>query len=398
MHSKRSREIPLPVIILLDILMTALILGLFMLFQIVIPARESAAASRAKIMASQSETESKPEVALLSSSPSEPDREVQIEVADISAEVAKDVSDDTVLTMSETEASGDSVLNSAIESEQPFEKDNFVSLPEPTPDTRTPWQKQFADYFSDDISRTENSYSSPNVAITIETKTFEEGSRKSVYHVADIHIGSIDCFKTYLSHGIYTYFDTQDVLEMDIAANALLSISGDFCTYQKTGFFVRNGEVVKDDHSWGDICVLYEDGTMECIVNGMYGKNEDLLEKGALQVWNFGPSLLDKNGGIRYDYTVSQSVMYPNPRSAIGYYEPGHYCFVVVDGRQEGYSKGMLLNELAGVFQELGCKCAYNLDGGGSAVMTFRHDRFSQQSNGADRMLGDILLIREPEE
>ncbi|MBQ8076054.1 MAG: phosphodiester glycosidase family protein [Oscillospiraceae bacterium] len=398
MHSKRSKEIPLPVIILLDILMTALILGLFVLFQILIPARKSAAASRAKIMASQSETESKPEVALLSSSPSEPDREVQIEVADISAEVAKDVSDDTVLTMSETEASGDSVLNSAIESEQPFEKNNFVSLPEPTPDTRTPWQKQFADYFSDEIIRTENSYSSPNVAISIETRTFEEGSRKSVYHVADIHIGSIDCFKTYLSHGIYTYFDTQDVLEMDMAADALLAISGDFCTYQKTGFFVRNGEVVKDDHSWGDICVLYEDGTMECIVNGMYGKNEDLLEKGALQVWNFGPSLLDKNGGIRYDYTVSQSVMYPNPRSAIGYYEPGHYCFVVVDGRQEGYSKGMLLNELAGVFQELGCKCAYNLDGGGSAVMTFHHDRFSQQSNGADRMLGDILLIREPEE
>ena len=396
MHSKKSREIPLPVIILLDILMTALILGLFMLFQIVIPARESAAASRAKIIASQSETESKSGVALLSSSPSEPDREIQAEVADVSMEISKDVSDDTVLTVAE--APGDPVLNSAIEIEQPSEKDDFISLPEPTPDMRTPWQKQFAEYFSDEIIRTDNSYSSPNVAITIETKTFEEGSRKSVYHVADIHIGSIDSFKTYLSHGIYTYFDTQDVLEMDMAADALLAISGDFCTYQKTGFFVRNGEVVKDDHSWGDICVLYEDGTMECIVNGMYGKNEDLLEKGALQVWNFGPSLLNKNGEIRYDYTVSQSVMYPNPRSAIGYYEPGHYCFVVVDGRQEGYSKGMLLNELAGVFQELGCKCAYNLDGGGSAVMTFHHDRFSQQSNGADRMLGDILLIREPEE
>ena len=398
MHSKKSREIPLPVIILLDILMTALILGLFMLFQIVIPARESAAASRAKIIASQSETESKSGVALLSSSPSEPDREIQAEVADVSMEISKDVSDDTVLTVAEAEAPGDPVLNSAIEIEQPSEKDDFISLPEPTPDMRTPWQKQFAEYFSDEIIRTDNSYSSPNVAITIETKTFEEGSRKSVYHVADIHIGSIDSFKTYLSHGIYTYFDTQDVLEMDMAADALLAISGDFCTYQKTGFFVRNGEVVKDDHSWGDICVLYEDGTMECIVNGMYGKNEDLLEKGALQVWNFGPSLLNKNGEIRYDYTVSQSVMYPNPRSAIGYYEPGHYCFVVVDGRQEGYSKGMLLNELAGVFQELGCKCAYNLDGGGSAVMTFHHDRFSQQSNGADRMLGDILLIREPEE
>jgi exopolysaccharide biosynthesis protein len=36
-----------------------------------------------------------------------------------------------------------------------------------------------------------------------------------------------------------------------------------------------------------------------------------------------------------------------NPRSAIGYYEPGHYCFIVVDGRQNGYSDGMTLDELA---------------------------------------------------
>ncbi len=29
-----------------------------------------------------------------------------------------------------------------------------------------------------------------------------------------------------------------------------------------------------------------------------------------------------------------------NPRTAVGNYEPGHYCFLVVDGRQPGYSDG----------------------------------------------------------
>ena len=38
---------------------------------------------------------------------------------------------------------------------------------------------------------------------------------------------------------------------------------------------------------------------------------------------------------------------------------------------------------------------AYNLDGGGSAVMTFMHEKYSRQSNGADRALSDILLITE---
>ena len=93
---------------------------------------------------------------------------------------------------------------------------------------------------------------------------------------------------------------------------------------------------------------------------------------------------------------MSTAVSYPNPRSAIGYYEPGHYCFVVVDGRQSGYAKGMSIPELAALFEELGCTKAYNLDGGGSAVMVFNHKRYSKQSNGGGRDLGDILLIREP--
>jgi exopolysaccharide biosynthesis protein len=66
-----------------------------------------------------------------------------------------------------------------------------------------------------------------------------------------------------------------------------------------------------------------------------------------------------------------------------------------VDGRQDGYSKGLNMPDLAKIFEDLGCKCAYNLDGGGSAVMVFNQERFSKQSNGGKRGLGDILVIRE---
>jgi exopolysaccharide biosynthesis protein len=68
---------------------------------------------------------------------------------------------------------------------------------------------------------------------------------------------------------------------------------------------------------------------------------------------------------------------------------------VVVDGRQEGHSAGMRLPQLAQVFVDLGCSAAYNLDGGGSAVMYFNGTAYSRQSNGASRELGDILLITE---
>ncbi len=41
-----------------------------------------------------------------------------------------------------------------------------------------------------------------------------------------------------------------------------------------------------------------------------------------------------------------------------------HYCFLVIDGKQKNYSRGMFLDEMAQLFESLGCKAAYNLDGG----------------------------------
>ena len=57
-----------------------------------------------------------------------------------------------------------------------------------------------------------------------------------------------------------------------------------------------------------------------------------------------------------------------NPRTGIGYFEPGHYCLVVVDGRDGDSAPGASIEEFASVFESLGCTQAYNLDGGGSSL------------------------------
>ena len=260
------------------------------------------------------------------------------------------------------------------------------------PDNRTEWQKKFADKFTDEVVVTENSYTSPEVSITINTVVEGEGASKITYYVADIYIASMENFRTHTAHGQMNYFDTQPATEMAAEANAIFAISGDFLTYQKSGFLVRNGEIYAADRNYS-ICVLYPDGTMETYDRGTY-KIQDILDRNPLQVWSFGPVLLDQNGKTRSSYDVSDAVSFPNPRSAIGYYEPGHYALVIVDGRQEGHSAGMRIPQLAQVFEDLGCACAYNLDGGGTAVMIFNGKVFSRQSNGG-RDLGDILLITE---
>lgn len=184
--------------------------------------------------------------------------------------------------------------------------------------------------------------------------------------------------------GSYGYYAEQSALGIDEDSGALIAINGDYCNNQTSGFLVRNGELYFSEQTSNDICVLYKDGTMATYAPDEYVV-EDELQKNVYQVWKFGPKLLDADGVPMTTFNTSSPIKWENPRSAIGYYEPGHYCFVVVDGRQDGYSRGLKIEELAKLFADLGCKAAYNLDGGASAVMTFNDAIYSRPSNGRTR-------------
>lgn len=275
------------------------------------------------------------------------------------------------------------------------ETEAVVEPEEEIPDNRTEWQKKFADHFTDEIVTSDLHYSSPNISIDITPIVVGEGYSACRYYVADIYVGSLDCFRTYLADNLFELYRTQPIQEMAADSSALLAMTGDFYSYQYSGLMIRNGRLFRNDYTGADICVLYGDGTMKTLHPDEYSSKE-LVEEDIWQLWNFGPALLDENGQIPARYNVSETVSYINPRSSVGYYEPGHYCFIVVDGRLDNWSVGMTLPELSQVYFDLGCRAAYNLDGGGSAVMTFGEEVISRQSNGGDRELGDILLIAEP--
>lgn len=266
-------------------------------------------------------------------------------------------------------------------------------MDEPEPERiKTAWQEKFAEHFSDEIISTENTYRSPNVAVEISDITVETGKSSAVCHIADIYIAGIENFATYFPDDEFRHYGSADALTLDAESGAVISINGDYCNAQFSGVLVRNGTAYMTGKTECDICVLYCDGRMETYGPGKYDADE-LMKDDVWQIWKFGPALLDSEGGAKVRFNCSSYIFSGNPRSAVGYYEPGHYCFVVVDGRQNG-SEGLRLKELSKLFSELGCTCAYNLDGGASAVMTFNDGIYSSPSNGG-RELGDILLIRE---
>jgi len=73
----------------------------------------------------------------------------------------------------------------------------------------------------------------------------------------------------------------------------------------------------------------------------------------------------------------------PNPRTAIGLNNNGRWLiFMVIDGRQPGYSEGVTLPELANILISYGVFTGVNMDGGGSSTMVIRGlDKISRVLN-----------------
>ncbi|MGE5495894.1 MAG: phosphodiester glycosidase family protein [Burkholderiales bacterium] len=261
---------------------------------------------------------------------------------------------------------------------------------ETSPEVSDPggWRAKFADKFTDGaVEQNENSYRSANINVSINRVQENE----ITYFVADIYVAELKYFKTAFPGNSEKMGGREATDKIAKDVNAVIAVNGDHCV-DNPGPVVRNGNAYRLNEKAQDALVMNYDGSMQT-----YSSSELDLEKikaeGAYQVWTFGPMLL-KNGQPMTEFDSPQNINGRNPRTAIGYYEPGHYCFVVVDGRQPGYSKGMEMAELSQLMYDLGCKVAFNLDGGQSSEMAFMGNIINQPYNGG-RSTTDILYVAE---
>ena len=253
-----------------------------------------------------------------------------------------------------------------------------------------PLAEKFADRFTDSVTVTENSYSSPDISITVS----EVNEGNLTYYLADIYVRDITCFRTALANDTYGSGFRDSIEDLAALNSALLAVNGDYYGNTSEGVVIRNGIIYRANETDCDVCVLYYDGTMEVIPGSSFSV-EDAIEDGAWQAWTFGPALLDADGQAITAFSSTKRIISANPRTAIGYYEPGHYCLLVVDGR--GESAGITLSQLSQLFYDLGCSAAYNLDGGNSSIMVWGDEVINNPSGGG-RESSDVLLIAEVRE
>lgn len=240
---------------------------------------------------------------------------------------------------------------------------------------------------------TKNSYESEDISINITTK-YEYDTK---IYIADVTVSDVSFLRAGLANGVFGRNIKETTSDIAKENNAIFAINGDFYGFRDSGPVIRNGVLYRSNKRSGsnDVLAVYNDGSFVTMKEENVD-SQNLLDSGVLQLFSFGPTLVD-NGQISVsaNQEVEQS-MNSNPRTAIGIISPLHYVFVVSDGRTSE-SAGLSLAQLAAVMQDAGCQCAYNLDGGGSSTMWFMGDVVNNPTtNGnsiSERKVSDIVYI-----
>lgn len=241
---------------------------------------------------------------------------------------------------------------------------------------------------------TENSYIDDNIQISIET----DRENNTTYYVADIIIKDSSLLKTAFANKIYGRNIKEKTSTIANENNAILAINGDFYGFRNSGYVLRNGVVYRDSLStdeYGEDLVIDSEGNFK-IINENETSIKELENNGAIQVFSFGPALVENGKSVVDDNDEVGKAMVSNPRTAIGQVGPLHYIMIVSDGRTNE-SQGFSLKELSNILVDKGCITAYNLDGGGSSTMVFNGEVINNPTtNGKsikEREVSDIVYI-----
>ncbi|SDR71438.1 Exopolysaccharide biosynthesis protein [Friedmanniella luteola] len=246
---------------------------------------------------------------------------------------------------------------------------------------------------------TATSYTSDTTSITITTVESGSGDDGLTYFVADVTVSDSTIVRSAFAEDEFGQNIIADPSTIAADVGAVLAINGDYYGFRDAGMVIRNGVVFRDSGARQGLA-FYTDGRVQ-LYDETATSAAALLADGVWNTLSFGPGLVDAGAvvpgvdEIEIDTNFgNHSVQGRQPRTGVGMVTANHLLFVVVDGRSEGYSRGVTMTELAQIFVDRGAQVAYNLDGGGSSTMVFNGDLVNNPLGRSDeRGTSDILYI-----
>ena len=165
-------------------------------------------------------------------------------------------------------------------------------------------------------------------------------------------------------------------------------------TGQPSGVTYLDGVQIGESASYAQFFAVLKDGT--AVID--YTKN---LKNYEGNIWQAcaGSQMLVFNGK---DVTANATGSYNtdrHSRTCVGITADGKVVMMSLDGRQEPFSCGGTMHELAQIMLEQGCVAAINLDGGGSTTFAARQEGenevsiVNRPSDGSERSISSGLII-----
>ena len=254
---------------------------------------------------------------------------------------------------------------------------------------------------------TEDGYEDASISVRMETRE-EKGV---TYRIAWVQVASPTQLRTAIAGNIKVSSSGRVSFPSSVAKvkaiasnnNAIVAVNGDYYSDapQKTTFEYRMGMMIRDNTNQTKDMLLIDDQGDFHIVFAQEKKAQRaeldalLSDYNIVNAYTFGPALvhagelLKTSTGYGYD---------PNgltARTAIGQIDTLRYVLVVAEGVQKP-EKGVTQQTLANFMYSLGCREAFNLDGGGSSAMYYAGLGTSKYYNvlmGGDRDMSDIIYF-----
>lgn len=160
----------------------------------------------------------------------------------------------------------------------------------------------------------------------------------------------------------------------EIGTKLLVAINGDYFSWgnmETTGPFIYDGKVRRANPANSSRPAF-----------GITRTNKPVFlnaPSGISNVFQFGDNLLRHlvGGNVWYIYNgnkMSFTDTSVEPRSSIGMLDKDQVVFITVDGRDASHSSGMSYLQMQAMYEALGAKFAFNLDGGGSTTLVVRNE------------------------
>ena len=238
---------------------------------------------------------------------------------------------------------------------------------------------------------TPDGYEDASIRVQLETRE----AAGVVWRIAWVEVASPTPLRTAYAGKTIKKDTTGLVTVMAKQHNAIVAINGDNYTNEKAkhSFIYRMGEKRQDKlNKQKDILIIDENGDFHTFVKSA---GADKFEKDTghkiVNAFMFGPALVQNGEVLTLDKEYNFNPNGREPRCAIGQLDTLSYVLVIADGRGNSGSDGATHKELAEFMASLGCKEAYNLDGGNSAIMVYNNEIYNYKAR--ERDVADVIYF-----